>query len=638
MATPNSGGSGQLTQAETKSSFNPRQPGRFPGDYKITKCVLISPTRGADSPIDLQDGDKPDWTEINFYEDIYSPTISGDITINDAVGLMENVPIVGEEILEISMSTAGATPRPIADPNNPMVKPSDLEKLIINRFRIYKIDPPQKISENFRSVRLYFVSDIQYTNMMVRVQKNYPTNELVSLARPENPLNDKTYTIADMVRDIFFDAFLGKKKPANHRPTNKNLLVEPTKGPYTASIPNWTPFKAINFLAKRAISVNQISQGANFVFYETLKGFRFVSIETLMVGGFRGYGKPIDPPTKFPHYDKFLTESDAGRANTSFITVFPDGTGDQDAFTPLLNDPGRKGFVATYSFKPGNIDSLSPQDKKFAVENYSLVHSFDTLKNLGMGMYANRVITHDLIRMKWSKNDFHYIKPKDVVSFIDATTSGEVEIPNPDKPAPEEKTKVDLAVKTDPGKVCSNAADMLGRPESHITLYPTNEGQAVKFAEGIRSTSYQNANGDFQFGGDFDAYTVHGSSANKTPKTTDKKVEEWLAQRISQRRQLETVKVQFSAPGDSSREVGDLIWFNFPSENPTGAEKGGVTEPHKYYSGKFLITALRHKITNQEYTMHVEAIKDAYRSEISKGFDLKPPTVQTPDGTGVVNG
>ena len=111
-----------------------------------------------------------------------------------------------------------------------------------------------------------------------------------------------------------------------------------------------------------------------------------------------------------------------------------------------------------------------------------------------------------------------------------------------------------------------------------------------------------------------------------------------MAQRISQRRQLETVKVQFSAPGDSSREVGDLIWFNFPSENPTGAEKGGVTEPHKYYSGKFLITALRHKITNQEYTMHVEAIKDAYRSEISKGFDLKPPTLQTPDGTGVVDG
>ena len=140
-------------------------------------------------------------------------------------------------------------------------------------------------------------------------------------------------------------------------------------------------------------------------------------------------------------------------------------------------------------------------------------------------------------------------------------------------------------------------------------------------------------------GGDFDAFTVHGNSPTKTPKVTDRKVEEWLAQRTSQKRQLETLKVQFSVPGDSAREVGDLIWFQYPSEDPTGAQTGGPLDPHKYYSGKFLITALRHKITaNKEYTMSIEAIKDAYRSEISKGFKLKPPTIQSPDGTGGVNG
>tara|TARA_Y100000310_G_C20691391_1_gene822499 strand:+ start:596 stop:2512 length:1917 start_codon:yes stop_codon:yes gene_type:complete len=638
MANPHTSGGGSLSQRETKTSFNPKEPGRFPGDYKVTKCWLISPTRGVDAPIDLQDNDKPDWTELNFYEDIYSPSISGDITINDAVGLMENVPIVGEEFLEISMSTAGATPSAISSPADTTINVKDLPKLIHNRFRVYKIDAPQKISENFRSIKLYFVSDIQYSNMMTRVQKNYPTAELTDLAQPENPLNDKTYTIADMVRDIFYDCFIGKKKPANHRPTHKNLLVEPTKGPYNASIPNWTPFKSINFLAKRAISVNQISQGANFVFYETLKGFRFVSIETLMVGGFRGYEK-AEAPTKFPHYDKFYTEADAGAANTSFIPVFSSGDGENPAFTPQLNDPGSKGFVAVYSYKPGNLSDMSPLEKKYAVEDYHLVHSFDTLKNLGMGLYANRVITHDLVRMKWSKNDFHYIKPKDIVSFIDATTNAEVEMENPDKPAPDQKTKVDLAMKTDPGKVCSPSADMLGRPESHVTLYPTNEGMAIKFAEGMRSTTYLNSNGDVQMGGDFDAFTVHGNSPTKTPKVTDRKVEEWLAQRTSQKRQLETLKVQFSVPGDSAREVGDLIWFQYPSEDPTGAQTGGPLDPHKYYSGKFLITALRHKITaNKEYTMSIEAIKDAYRSEISKGFKLKPPTIQSPDGTGGVNG
>mgnify|MGYP007000098326 len=66
-----------------------------------------------------------------------------------------------------------------------------------------------------------------------------------------------------------------KKKPKTQLKTNIDFLVEPTSGVYSACIPNWNPFKALNFLAKRAISANQNSKGANFVFYQTLKGFRF---------------------------------------------------------------------------------------------------------------------------------------------------------------------------------------------------------------------------------------------------------------------------------------------------------------------------------------------------------------------------
>ena len=624
-------GSGKLTKDETKTAFNPNRPGRFPGDFKVTKCSILSPARGANSPIDLHDDDKPDWSEINFFEDIYSPIVFGDITINDAVGIIEATPIIGEEILEISMATAGAVPTPVADPagtNSPT--PREAPVLIHNRFRIYRVDPPIKISDTFRSIKLYFVSDVEFSNKMIKVQKNYPTDEVESLANPENPVDDKTFTIADMVRSIFYESFVkptGGLRPANHRPTNKNLLVEPTKGLYAANIPNWTPFKAIQFLAKRALSVSSVSNGANFVFYETLKGFRFVSVETLMVGGFRGYEKK-ETPTKFPHYNTYKEESDAGRANTSFIPVFSEET-----YEPKLDDPGNKSFVATYTYQPGNIKSQTPVDKKFAVEHYSLVHTFDTLKNLRLGLYANRVITHDLVRMKWSKNDFHYVEPKDVVSFVDATTQTVIEMENPDKPADDANVKLDLAMKTDVGKICSNAADMLGRPEAHIALFPTNEGHDVKFSSGPRKTTFVTDEGKLATGMDDEMNSVHGSPATAYPKSTDRKVEEWLSQRISQRRQLETVKINFAAPGDSSREVGDLIWFNFPSENPQDAVKGGVATPHKYFSGKFLITALRHKVTNDEYTMSVEAIKDGYRSQISKGFGMAAPEIQTPDGT-----
>ena len=56
------------------------------------------------------------WHELNFYEDIYSPIVSGDITLTDTVGLIESFPIIGEEILDVSFSTAGAALPPTAGP------------------------------------------------------------------------------------------------------------------------------------------------------------------------------------------------------------------------------------------------------------------------------------------------------------------------------------------------------------------------------------------------------------------------------------------------------------------------------------------------------------------------------------------
>ena len=54
-------------------------------------------------------------------------------------------------------------------------------------------------------------------------------------------------------------------------------------------IPNYSPFKAFNFLASRAVSAGQHAVGSSFLFYETVKGFFFVSLETLMAGGGTGY-------------------------------------------------------------------------------------------------------------------------------------------------------------------------------------------------------------------------------------------------------------------------------------------------------------------------------------------------------------
>ena len=62
----------------------------------------------------------------------------------------------------------------------------------------------------------------------------------------------------------------------------------------------------------------------------------------------------------------------------------------------------------------------------------------------------------------------------------------------------------------------------------------------------------------------------------------------------------------------------------------------GNIKEHKYLSGRYLITALRHKITPEEYEMVVEASKDSYLSEPSVGFEANIPRTQTPDGTDYV--
>ena len=103
---------GYLTDTDKKTAFNTsKQPTRV-GDFRLVKLTLTS------ANIDIETGSGANfidlttsvWHELNFYEDIYSPIVSGDITLTDTVGLIESFPIIGEEILEVSFSTAGVAP------------------------------------------------------------------------------------------------------------------------------------------------------------------------------------------------------------------------------------------------------------------------------------------------------------------------------------------------------------------------------------------------------------------------------------------------------------------------------------------------------------------------------------------------
>ena len=60
-------------------------------------------------------------------------------------------------------------------------------------------------------------------------------------------------------------------------------------------------------------------------------------------------------------------------------------------------------------------------------------------------------------------------------------------------------------------------------------------------------------------------------------------------------------------PGDNIVSIGDTITFTMPQ---VYYKETGKNDKHPYFQGKYLITAIRHMITNKSYEMLLEGVKD----------------------------
>jgi hypothetical protein len=63
--------------------------------------------------------------------------------------------------------------------------------------------------------------------------------------------------------------------------------------------------------------------------------------------------------------------------------------------------------------------------------------------------------------------------------------------------------------------------------------------------------------------------------------------------------------------GDPGATVGSTINFNLLTMNPTTKGK----EPDKFYSGKYLITAVRHSISMSSFQTVLEIVKESVPNE-----------------------
>ena len=553
------GGTGVTTETAdhgTKSEFlkNPKQGQipAFPGDFELQKLIFTSPHRKGH--VDL----KAAWSDFNIYESLFSPYLTADIQIVDGVGLLESAPIIGEETIQIQVKTKGIVRQRTPDGNAPgPFEGSQNEGRINLQFRVVKIGRVTKLNDQMLTYKLTLVSEEAIINLKQKVKKSALDSQSFEPRK-----------ISDVVKSLYRQFF------QRGRSKSKKIFIEPTKNLTDLIIPNQTPFKAFNFLASRAVSAGKHAVGSSFVFYETIRGFFFISMETLMAGGGLGYGTVAGAP----------------------------GSPQELVYTKSENP-----VKETYVIQPKRLGAQTNELKNVAVEmtsvdSYSFSSNFDVMKNLQNGMYANRLLTHDLVRMKYDTLDFNLVDKAALSEKIKVNDeTGSTEVMEFLEQAHDAKNFSDNFTHLGGGLLSSEKQDALGSPESKISFYPTSFAHDIIFKEALGSKG------------------VHGEPKNlSSPNIQPSRVEQWMQSRLVQSQQMNNIKLNIRAPGLSTRTVGDLIEFKMPTQYLEDRDGQTQSKHHTYLSGYYLITKLRHHFNREKYEIEFEAIKDSLNTPVGK--------------------
>ena len=180
--------------------------------------------------------------ELSYYEDIFSPAISCSVLLVDAISLQDSLPIAGGEVLKLRLRAKGDD----ADDAEIEVK-----------------------------LQVYKTSDTFYYNEKTLAYSIFSTTEELLTNEASDRLireGTKNFTIHETVNNIF--------KNNISKVSNKELVtVEETEGIFNHTFPSVNPFRAMNIMCSEAKSAKNIS--SNFVFFETDKGYHFVTLQQL---------------------------------------------------------------------------------------------------------------------------------------------------------------------------------------------------------------------------------------------------------------------------------------------------------------------------------------------------------------------
>ena len=177
--------------------------------------------------------------QITLFEDIFSTAFTGNIIIVDTLNLIDKLPILGQEYIELKCSTPQTNP----------TKDSIIEK----RFVLHSIVARESISSGAQSYSLDIATVDSVRNLTTRVSKSYTDN----------------------IHNIVFDVL------KNQLGTTQPLKINNTVGIRRIVSPNVHPYTLVNMLKKEAITSMSDMMAPHFLFFENKNGLNFVSLEDL---------------------------------------------------------------------------------------------------------------------------------------------------------------------------------------------------------------------------------------------------------------------------------------------------------------------------------------------------------------------
>ena len=288
---------------------------RFAGDVSIDKVRIIT-TKGFYQDVGAQ------VINVQFYEDLFSPFITGSLILKDSLDLVNLFPFIGEEYLELEIST------PTLEKNN-----------IKGKYYIYKMTNREMVGDKSVVYQLHFISVEGLVDLNKKTSRVFG-DKISKLVEPF--IKDKTFGLE----------------------SEKKVFVEETLN-NTKYISNyWTPVQNIMYLADTAINQNKTP---NYVFFENRDGFYFISLESLYTNAtFQSFV-----------YDKYTRDDRPGGGSVR---------NPEKDYKRILEISIPTGFDYMDRIRSGMLASRQVSydviKKTYTAKNYNMFQRFDQQKHL----------------------------------------------------------------------------------------------------------------------------------------------------------------------------------------------------------------------------------------------------------------